>query len=47
MTTNWSTRTLPWKENPEKLLLSVNKNGVEQKDITGNQDFEVVENVEI
>ncbi len=35
------------KENPEKLLISVNKIGIELKDITGNQDFEVVENVEI
>ncbi len=35
------------KENPEKLLISVNKIGIELKDITGNQDFEVVEGVEI
>lgn len=35
------------KENPDKLLLSVNKLGIEMKDISGNPDFEIVDNIEL
>ncbi len=34
------------KENPDKVLLSVGKLGIEMKDITGNPDFEIVDKVE-
>ncbi len=34
------------KENPDKLLLSVNKLGIEMKDITGNPDFEIVDRLD-
>ncbi|MCQ2253831.1 MAG: hypothetical protein MJZ61_10300, partial [Bacteroidales bacterium] len=34
------------KEDPDKILISVNKLGIEMKDITGNEDFEIVDRLE-